>query len=79
MATMTTSPPVTIDAPDSQGGRLVRIHGTPVGRAYGLWDLIVFLHRAGMREGLADEDQIAASTLIDWRGGGPDRWDPMAR
>ncbi|GHD53794.1 hypothetical protein GCM10010335_67720 [Streptomyces galbus] len=54
------------------GGRLVHIDGVPAGRAYGLWDLVVFLRRAGPSEGLADEDEIAASELIEWLGGGPD-------
>jgi hypothetical protein len=37
----------------------------PMGRAYGLRDLIVFLHRAGLDVG--EEDDIAASHLI-WIG-----------
>jgi hypothetical protein len=41
----------------------------PMGRAYGLWDLIVFLHRAGLDVG--EEDDIAASHLI-WIGARPD-------
>jgi hypothetical protein len=68
--------PVTVCPPGELGGRLVRINGVAVGRAYDLWDLALFVHRAGLSEGLADEDEIAASDLIEWRGGGPDRWEP---
>jgi hypothetical protein len=37
---------------------------------------VVFLRRAGLGEGLADEDAIAASEQIEWLGGGPDDWGP---
>jgi hypothetical protein len=68
---------VTVCPPGGEfGGRLVRIKGVPVGRAYGRWDLVVFLRRAGLGEGLADEDAIAASEQIEWLGGGPDDWGP---
>lgn len=67
--------PVTVGPPDRRGGRLVRIHGAPVGRAYGLWDMVVFLHRAGLSEVAADEDDIAVSELIEWFGAGPDVWE----
>ncbi|MFJ6393964.1 hypothetical protein ACIQJT_41035 [Streptomyces sp. NPDC091972] len=73
---MTTAQPVTVDPPDSAGGRMVRIHGVPVGNAYGLWDMVVYLQRAGLTEGLADEDEIAASEQIEWLGGGPTMWEP---
>ncbi|MEU5183255.1 hypothetical protein AB0G49_24710 [Streptomyces longwoodensis] len=50
---------VTVCPPGGElGGRLVRIVGVPAGRAYGLWDLVVFLRRAGLDEGLADEDPV---------------------
>ncbi|MEU3550637.1 hypothetical protein [Streptomyces longwoodensis] len=73
---MSAAKPVTVGPPDHDGGRLVHINGMPVGRAYGLWDMIVFLHRADLREGLEDEDEIAASPLINWLGGDADHWDP---
>ncbi|MEU9392999.1 hypothetical protein AB0D86_23750 [Streptomyces sp. NPDC048324] len=73
---MSTSQPVTVCPPDDEGGRLVRIHGAAVGRAYGLWDMVVFLQRAGLERGLSDEDEIAVSELIEWLGGGPDVWEP---
>ncbi|MGW7824690.1 hypothetical protein ACWGLF_43080 [Streptomyces puniciscabiei] len=71
---MSTRRPVIVEPPADQGGRLVRIHDEPVGRAYGLWDMIVFLHRAGLDVG--EEDEIAASDLIEWIGPGPDQWEP---
>ncbi|WP_053849879.1 hypothetical protein [Streptomyces sp. NRRL B-24085] len=71
---MTSVPSVTVDPPDHDGGRLVHIHYQAVGRAYGLWDMIVFLHRAGLHIG--EEDEIAASDLIKWKGGGPHVWEP---
>ncbi|MGV9892125.1 hypothetical protein [Streptomyces sp. NPDC003395] len=73
---MNTPRPVTIAPPSDHGGRLVAIHGRPVGHAYGMWDLVAFLHRAGLSEPLPDEDAIAASELIDWLGAGPDQWEP---
>ncbi|MER8012494.1 hypothetical protein [Streptomyces sp. NPDC094149] len=72
---MFSSHPVIVGPPDSDGGRLVRIQGAVVGRAYGLWDMVVFLQRAGL-EGFADEEEIVASERIEWFGGGPDVWDP---
>ncbi|MFE0523225.1 hypothetical protein [Streptomyces sp. NPDC058954] len=73
---MTTPPTVTVYPPDAEGGRLVRIHGVVAGRAYGLWDMVVFLHRTALSPILLDEDEIADSDLIEWRGGGPDVWEP---
>jgi hypothetical protein len=70
------SPLVTVHPPDHEGGRAVRIHGTEVGHAYGLWDMIVRLHRAGLEQGLADEDEITPSDQIKWIGGGPNDWEP---
>ncbi|MFF1724333.1 hypothetical protein [Streptomyces sviceus] len=71
---MTPMRPVTVGPPDSQGGRLVHIHNDAVGRAYGLWDMVVYLRRAGLDMG--EEDEIAASNLIEWIGGGPTVWEP---
>ncbi|MFJ9729582.1 hypothetical protein ACIRP3_43375 [Streptomyces sp. NPDC101209] len=62
--------------PDEEGGRLVFVRGVEVGRAYGLWDMIVFCRRAGLVRGFADEDEIAASGEIGWLGGGPEVWEP---
>ncbi|MEU0945688.1 hypothetical protein ABZ379_23375 [Streptomyces canus] len=71
---MTLLRPVTVRPPDSQGGRLVHIHKEAIGRAFGLWDMVVFLQRAGLDMG--EEDMIAASDLIEWIGGGPTVWEP---
>ncbi|MEU0413568.1 hypothetical protein ABZ307_38055 [Streptomyces griseorubiginosus] len=71
---MTPMRPVSVGPPDSQGGRLVHIRNEAVGRAYGLWDMVVFLNRAGLD--LGEEDEIAASDLIEWTGGRPTVWEP---
>lgn len=60
--------------PDSDGARRVRVDGEILGRAYGLWDIAEFLRRAGL-DGL-DASDVAASPLIEWRGGGPQEWMP---
>jgi hypothetical protein len=62
---------VVVDPPGEDGDRLVQIAGRVAGRAYGLWDLVVFLHRAGLEW---DEDEISRSGLIEWRGGGAEEW-----
>ena len=67
---------VIVDPPGQDGGRRVRIEGRVAGCAYGLWDMVVFLQRAGLEKVLPDEDAIAASDQIAWLGGGPDVWDP---
>ncbi|MFJ3308285.1 hypothetical protein ACIPSA_35445 [Streptomyces sp. NPDC086549] len=65
--------PVVIYPPDEDGGRRVRIDGEIFGRAYGLRDVAEFLRRAGIED--VDEAYVAASVLIEWRGGGPDVWE----
>ncbi|UPZ26407.1 hypothetical protein MUK60_00380 [Streptomyces sp. LRE541] len=60
-----------VDFPDDDGSRQVQIGKLSVGRTYGLWDVAVFLQRAGLTW---DEDEIARSDRIEWRGGGPDVW-----
>ncbi|MFJ6119813.1 hypothetical protein [Streptomyces sp. NPDC092129] len=66
--------------PSEHGGRLVRVDGVIVCRAYSMQDLSLFLCRAGFQVltevDLAAEDPIDADgELIEWRGGGPDVWD----
>lgn len=53
-------------------GRRVRVDAEILGIAYSVTDVIEFLRRAGL-----DPDQIRLDdpALIDWRGGGPDRWN----
>ncbi|MFE7856039.1 hypothetical protein [Streptomyces sp. NPDC057403] len=70
---MASDMPVTVYPPDEDGGRRVRVDGEILGRAYGLRDVAEFLRRAGLDD--ADEGYVAASGLIDWRGGGPDYWE----
>jgi hypothetical protein len=70
---MTTEHVVIVDPPGEDGGRRVRIDGAVAGIAYGLWDMVVFLHRAGLPWG---EDEIERSAAIEWRGGGPHEWGP---
>jgi hypothetical protein len=70
---MAGAPHVVIDPPDERGGRRVRVDGEVLGRAYGLRDVTEFLRRAGLED--VEEEQVAASALIEWRGGGPTTWD----
>jgi hypothetical protein len=65
--------PVVVYPPAEGGGRRVRVDGRILGTAYTLHDLTVFLERSGL-EGV-DELDVAASDLIEWRGGGPDDWE----
>ncbi|MFJ4940466.1 hypothetical protein ACIP8U_42405 [Streptomyces pseudovenezuelae] len=53
---------------------MVHIHKEAVGRAFGVWDMVVSLQRAGLDMG--EEGLIAASDLIEWIGGGPTVWEP---
>ncbi|OMI34345.1 hypothetical protein SPAR_36216 [Streptomyces sparsogenes DSM 40356] len=46
--------------------------GVILGVAYGEADLREFLRRAGLPD--ADDMDLEASPLIEWRGGGPDVW-----
>ncbi|MEH0627886.1 hypothetical protein [Streptomyces stelliscabiei] len=66
--------PVIVYPPDEDGGRRVRVDGEILGRAYSLRDVAEFLRRAGIED--ADEAYVAASGLIEWRGGGPGVWKP---
>ena len=64
--------PVIVYPPSPTGGRRVRIDGQILGLAYNVRDIAEFLRRAGLDD--IDETDIETSTLIDWRGGGPDVW-----
>ncbi|MFF1498682.1 hypothetical protein ACFVZR_02090 [Streptomyces sp. NPDC058316] len=64
--------PVIVDPPLPTGGRRVRVDGEILGLAYDLRDVAEFLRRAGLDD--IDETDVETSTLIDWRGGGPDVW-----
>lgn len=69
---MTTSQPVVIYPPDEAGARRVRIDGSILGLAYSVQDVAKFLQEAGLQS--FDEVDVVRSTLIEWRGGGPDDW-----
>lgn len=69
---MASALPIIVYPPDEEGSRRVRVDGEILGRAYSLQDLTEFLRRAGLED--PDEAWVRASTLIDWRGGGPDSW-----
>ncbi|MFJ2882414.1 hypothetical protein ACIQGT_14165 [Streptomyces sp. NPDC093108] len=63
---------VIVSPPEPAGGRTVRAGDERLGMAYGLADVVEFLRRAGL-EGMDAEDE-RSSSLIEWRGGGPDVW-----
>lgn len=71
---MASSQPVIVYPPGEDGGRRVRVGEQFLGMAYGLLDVADFLRRAGLEE--ADKQLVATSGLIEWRGGGPDMWEP---
>ncbi|WP_086765389.1 hypothetical protein [Streptomyces bobili] len=66
------TPRVIVYPPDEQGGRRVRIDGTILGLAYSVMDVARFMQEAGLQE--FDEMDVVRSTLIEWRGGGPQVW-----
>ncbi|MFF6847178.1 hypothetical protein [Streptomyces antimycoticus] len=65
-------PRVVVQPPSPTGGRRVRVDGVILGVAYGEADLREFLRRAGLED--ADDVDVEASPLIEWRGGGPRVW-----
>ncbi|MFJ6657443.1 hypothetical protein ACIQNG_13875 [Streptomyces sp. NPDC091377] len=71
---MTSATPVVIYPPDEQGGRRVRVAGQILGRAYSVNDVARMLQEVGLHDW--DEMDVVRSALIEWRGGGPDRWGP---
>lgn len=66
------STPVVIYPPDEAGARRVRIDGSILGLAYSVQDVAKFLQEAGLQS--FDEVDVVRSSLIEWRGGGPDAW-----
>jgi hypothetical protein len=67
-------PQVIVYPPDEDGGRRVRVEGTILGRAFRLGDVVALLQTAGL-QGIDDLD-VAGADWIEWRGGGPDAWEP---
>ncbi|MFD8131884.1 hypothetical protein [Streptomyces mirabilis] len=72
---MDVRPPVVVLSPESDGGRRVVIRGKYTGTAYTLFDVLDFLHRAGLP---AEDRVVDDPELIEWRGGGPYDWDNTA-
>ncbi|MCZ0991686.1 hypothetical protein [Streptomyces diastatochromogenes] len=64
-------PPVVVLPPAQDGGRRVTIRGEHMGSAYSLFDVLEFLHRAGLPTA---DMAIDDPELIEWRGGGPYDW-----
>ncbi|MFJ3841962.1 hypothetical protein ACIPY6_41580 [Streptomyces sp. NPDC090054] len=63
---------IVIHPPDAAGGRRVHVGATILGMARSLRDLQEFLRRGGLDW---EPEQITASPLVEWRGGGPETWD----
>lgn len=64
---------VVVSPPEEHGGRRIYVDGQPLGTAFSLHDLAVFLERAGL-EGWDELDVARHAQLIEWHGGGPDVW-----
>ncbi|MFH8792226.1 hypothetical protein [Streptomyces sp. NPDC017941] len=69
---MASSTPVVIYPPDEDRGRRVRADGTILGLAYSVRDIAALLQQAGLQGW--DEMDVVRSSLIEWRGGGPEVW-----
>ncbi|MFB8120545.1 hypothetical protein ACFQ6U_13900 [Streptomyces sp. NPDC056465] len=61
-------------APDENGWRRVRYDGTAIGIAYRPADIRVFLATAGLDD--ADSVDLTDPDFVEWRGGGPEEWEP---
>lgn len=68
---MDVRPPVVVLPPESDGGRRVTIDGERMGTAYSLFDVLDFMHGAGLP---AVDRSVDDPELIEWRGGGPYAW-----
>lgn len=64
---------VVVHPPSPTGGRRVHADSAILGTAYDVRDLLEFLRRAGLDPDSVDLDD---TSLIEWRGGGPDAWEP---
>ncbi|MEW2451225.1 hypothetical protein AB0896_27330 [Streptomyces parvulus] len=71
---MTSATPLIVYPPSEDGGRRVRIGEQFVGIAYRLTDLAAFAQEAGLQDW--DDLEVVRSSLIEWRGGGPECWEP---
>ncbi|MEU6959391.1 hypothetical protein [Streptomyces chrestomyceticus] len=63
--------PIVVHPPSPTGGRRVTADGAILGLAYELRDVEEFLRRAGVD---IDTAWVEDTTLIEWRGGGPESW-----
>ncbi|MDH2390250.1 MULTISPECIES: hypothetical protein [Streptomyces] len=65
-------PPVIVHPP-ADGGRRVSVHGRFAGLAHGRGDVAELLRGMGFgTEG--DTIDLFDSSLVEWRGGGPETW-----
>ncbi|MET7475732.1 hypothetical protein ABZT17_15400 [Streptomyces sp. NPDC005648] len=69
---MDTQATVVVLPPDADGGRAVTINGERTGTAYSLFDVLDFVHQAGLP---AEDHAVDDPELIEWRGGGPYEWN----
>ncbi|MGW6877106.1 hypothetical protein ACWGF3_13320 [Streptomyces xanthophaeus] len=60
--------------PDKQGWRRVRYDGVAIGVAHRPSDIRVFLAAAGLEN--AEDVDLTDSDFVDWRGAGPEVWEP---
>ncbi|MEU2761394.1 MULTISPECIES: hypothetical protein [unclassified Streptomyces] len=64
-------PPVIVHTAHEDGGRYVTVRGKQLGLARSVSEVIDLLCSVGID---LDVEEIATPALIEWRGGGPDRW-----
>ncbi|MFD0319126.1 hypothetical protein [Streptomyces flavalbus] len=69
---MAAAQPIVIYPPAGDNGRRVRANDQFLGMAYGVLDIVEFLRLAGLED--VDDDWVRQSSLIEWRGGGPEEW-----
>lgn len=69
------TPTVVVHPPSPSGGRRVTLASTILGLAHSREDVIEFLRGAGLDEA---EHRLEDTDLVEWRGGGPDVWNPAA-
>ncbi|MFR9799072.1 hypothetical protein ACL02U_24745 [Streptomyces sp. MS06] len=69
---MADGPPVVVLPPAPDGGRQVTVRGERVGTAFTLFDVLDFVHRAGLP---VESTAVDDPELIEWRGGGPYDWN----
>ncbi|WP_345104025.1 hypothetical protein [Streptomyces drozdowiczii] len=65
------APPPVVVHPVHDGVRRVAIRGRPVGTASSPGDVMASLRQAGV---VLDAEELPTTLLVEWRGGGPDRW-----